>query len=107
MRTARGELIAEQIKRGSQLFETLKCSECHAPPTYTTVNTYDVGIQDEHGLKDFNPPSLRGVSQRYGLFHDNRAADVRAVLEDHAHPDGSISLSKSDLEALIHFLESI
>ena len=107
VRTARGELIEEQIKRGAHLFETLKCSECHAPPLYTTVNTYDVGIQDEYGLKEFNPPSLRGVSQRYGLFHDNRAADVRAVLEDHAHPDDSINLSEADLEALIHFLESI
>ncbi|MFL2871575.1 MAG: cytochrome c peroxidase [Pirellulaceae bacterium] len=107
VRTARGELIEEQIERGSQLFETLKCSKCHAPPTYTTVNTYDVGIRDEHGLKDFNPPSLRGVSQRYGLFHDNRAADVRAVLEDHAHPDDTINLSEKDLESLIHFLESI
>ena len=105
--TARGDTNPETFAKGSALFETLKCSECHAPPTYTTVNTYDVGLQDENGLSDFNPPSLRGVSQRYGLFHDNRARNVREVLLDHAHPESTIDLSADELESLIHFLESI
>ena len=31
--------------------------------------------------------SLRGLSQRDDLFHDNRAHSIEAVLVDHGHPD--------------------
>ncbi|HCQ85102.1 MAG TPA: hypothetical protein DIV36_10845, partial [Verrucomicrobiales bacterium] len=69
---------------------------------------YKVGIQDEAGEADFNPPSLRGLSQRDDLFHDNRAHSIEAVLVDHGHPDPTAPpIAQKDLEPLIHFLLSL
>ena len=54
----------------------------HIPPSYTSNSKYDVGIHDEYGLKEFNPPSLRGISQRNRFFHDNRAQTLIEVFRN-------------------------
>lgn len=82
---ARGVADDGSAARGQQVFHTLGCVRCHAPPTYTSAGTYDVGLVDELGRKQFNPPSLRGVSQRAPYFHDNRAATLEAVLREFGH----------------------
>ena len=75
----------QSADRGRRLFATLGCIDCHAPPSYTTPDVYDVGIKDERGNSEFNPPSLRGVSQRPHLFHDGRARGLDAVLSKFRH----------------------
>src|SRR5206468_2551587 len=55
---------AAAIQRGRILFEARHCDRCHAPPSYTSEATYDVGLKDEFNHAKFNPPSLRGVGQR-------------------------------------------
>ncbi|MCA9079672.1 MAG: hypothetical protein KDA58_03895 [Planctomycetaceae bacterium] len=95
------------IARGRQLFESQGCQRCHIPPlTYTSDLTYDVSLPDEHGHRKFNPPSLRGVSQRRGYLHDLRAPTLESVLHDWAHPAG-VTMIDSDLQALVSFLESL
>jgi cytochrome c peroxidase len=96
----------EAAARGRALFGKLGCARCHAPPTYTTPHTYDVGLADEVGNKRFNPPSLRGVSQRAPYFHDNRAPTLRAVFTRHRHqlPD---KLPGRDLKDLLAFLATL
>ncbi len=107
-RTLRDEVDTDQIIKGKRLFRELGCQECHRPPTYTSDGRYKVGIQDEAGEADFNPPSLRGLSQRDDLFHDNRAHSIEAVLVDHGHPDPTAPpIAQKDLEPLIHFLLSL
>jgi DNA-binding beta-propeller fold protein YncE len=103
---ARDELsnYSEAIERGRQVFEQHGCRECHTPPTYTSPDSYDVGLNDEAGVRKFNPPSLRGVSQRAPYFHDNRAARLIDVLNEHA---GASSLTDADRLALVRFLESL
>ncbi len=97
----------ELIERGRVLFAKQNCIDCHLPPTYTTPETYDVGIRDEKGAKSFNPPSLKGLSQRGPqYFHDNRAEGIRGVLVDHKHKLEQ-PLSDEDRQALIAFLESL
>ncbi len=94
------------IRRGQRIFQDTGCMDCHAPPTYTSADTYDVGIHDELGRKRFNPPSLRGVSQRSFFFHDNRAKSLSEVLQMH----GGVDLSELDVQAkkdLIAFLKSL
>ena len=57
-------------------------------------------------MKEFNPPSLRGVSQRAPYFHDNRAATLNDVLDRFRHGlKGEISPEQR--QELLAFLRSI
>ncbi len=95
------------VRRGQQVFQQRGCAECHRPPAYTTPDLYDVGLRDSQGLREFNPPSLRGVSQRYGLFHDNRAKGLREVFTRFGHGLEDRPLAPQELEALLAFLRSL
>jgi YVTN family beta-propeller protein len=94
------------IARGRELFDHQGCGTCHAPPTYTTPKTYDVGLADEAGQRAFNPPSLRGVSQGGPFFHDGRAATLADVFARHRHQLRG-DLAAAELADLVAFLESI
>src|SRR5262249_52965021 len=101
-----GQLDEAAIQRGGKIFESRSCGTCHAPPTYTSRATYDVGITDEVGGRDFNPPSLRGVSQAGPYFHDGRAAMLEDVFVQHRHQLDK-PLSKEELADLLAFLRSL
>lgn len=94
------------IARGQQVFTRLNCANCHAPPTYTSPKTYDVGIHDKQGNKEFNPPSLRGISHRGPFFHDNSAATLEDVFLKHGHP-GQGAYSAEEIRDLVAFLRSL
>ncbi len=93
------------VRRGSGLFVSNGCQHCHAPPSYTTTSTRDVGLRDTVGNRRFNPPSLRGVGLRSSFFHDGRARSLRDVFEVHRHPDKQIPAS--DVTDLIAFLSTL
>lgn len=103
---ARGRVDRQQFAKGRRLFNSLGCIDCHQPEIYTSGDSYDVGLRDELGHTTFNPPSLRGVSHRRRLFHDNRAANLREVFEKHRHQLHR-KLSAEELESLIRFLQSL
>ena len=90
------------IARGRRLFDTLDCRRCHTPPLYTSPDTYDVGL----GGPKANPPSLRGVSQRRRLFHDNRAKSIEEVLERFEHQLPR-KITDGERRDLVRFLESL
>ncbi len=106
---ARGALDAAAVKRGRQAFVQLECVRCHHPPEYTSTLNHDVGLRDQAGQRHFNPPSLRGVSQRPAYFHDNRAASLRDVLVRFKHPEGpeGEGVPPDELEDLLQFLQSL
>lgn len=97
---------SDEIHRGSELFRSMDCQRCHAPPTYTTSRAYDVGLSDAVGNKRFNPPSLRGVGRRGTFFHDASPKSLADVFVIHKHQLDR-ELSASDLDSLLRFLESI
>ena len=103
---ARRTADAGSIERGLRVFKTLQCNNCHIPPTYTSPETYDVGMTDQEGNHQFNPPSLRGVGQRRVFFHDNRAVSLRDVLVKLQHPQEQ-TLSPAELTDLLSFLRSL
>ena len=74
------------VAAGRRLFDRYECNTCHAGPQYTSTSIYDVGLRDELGHAEFNPPSLRGVSQRFRFLHDGRAASLDEVLRVHPEP---------------------
>jgi cytochrome c peroxidase len=91
---------------GRLVFEQHGCVRCHALPAYTSGATYDVGLRDEWGRSQFNPPSLAGVGQRNRFFHDGRANSLDEVLRDH---QGQLAepLSMDESAALANFLRSL
>ncbi|MCA9216750.1 MAG: hypothetical protein KDB27_26960, partial [Planctomycetales bacterium] len=97
---ARSQLNSERFARGRQVFASSGCVDCHEPPSYTSADAYDVGFTDRTGNSTFNPPSLRGVSQRRRLLHDNRAASVHDVLQRLGH-QGADGLSPAELKDLV------
>lgn len=103
---ARGVHDSAAVERGRQIFEERKCAVCHPAPTFTTPKTYDVGLRDEAGETQFNPPSLRGLSQAGPFFHDGRAASAAEALVRFRHrlPD---ELSAEELQNLLRYLESL
>jgi YVTN family beta-propeller protein len=94
------------IERGREIFAKQGCSRCHTPPLYTSAKTFDVGLSDEKGLKEFNPPALRGVSQGGPYFHDGRAETLEEVFTSHRH-QLERQLAKRDLHDLLEFLNSL
>jgi cytochrome c peroxidase len=101
------DAVRDRIEQGRRLFAGLSCRSCHVPPlTYTIDGVFDAGIRDEAGLSEFNPPSLRGVSQRASFFHDGRAPTLEAVFTDHAHQLPR-ELAGDELQSLLAFLRSL
>jgi YVTN family beta-propeller protein len=103
LRHLRGEADGRAGRRGRGVFARHRCGKCHAPPSYTSPRTYDVGLSDEAGARRFNPPSLRGVSQGGPFFHDGRAATLREVFTQHRHGLRG-ELDEHELTDLLHFL---
>lgn len=106
LKAARGTLDVEKAQRGRQHFERFQCFKCHQPPHYASPLKFAVGLKDEAGQEDFNPPSLRGVSQRGPFFHDGSAKRLRDVFEQFDHA-GAASLSDDELGELLEFLSGI
>jgi cytochrome c peroxidase len=102
----RGSEDLATIARGGQLFTSLSCSQCHAPPLYTTPDSYDVGLDDGEGNRRFNPPSLRGTGQRGPFFHDNLAETLEDVFLQHEHQLPR-KLADGELQDLLAFLRSL
>jgi YVTN family beta-propeller protein len=103
---ARQSIDRAAVERGQTLFGSLKCTNCHAPPSYTTPKLYDVGLKDELDQNTFNPPSLLGVGQRGPYFHDGRAKSLDDVFELHGHQLPR-DLSADELRDLVKFLRSL
>jgi YVTN family beta-propeller protein len=92
--------------RGREVFRSKECAECHAPPEYTSSGRYDVGLVDESGQREFNPPSLRGVGRRESFLHDGRAATLEDVFLKHRHPLDT-ELTPGEVADLAAFLRSL
>lgn len=96
----------EALAEARTVFETAGCQNCHAGNAFTSRDTYDVGIHDEQGETQFNPPSLRGVSQRAPYFHDGRAETLADVLKT-SHHNSEMALTEMQIEQLQLLLESL
>lgn len=103
---ARGVADPQAVARGQALFQRLDCARCHTPPTYTSPEAYDVGLTDSQGARRFNPPSLRGVSQRDRWLHDSRAATLEEVFLLHGHPSDT-AYSAEEVRDLVAYLRSL
>lgn len=80
------ESKAALIAGGEALFHQ-HCGRCHDPGQhFTSPRVYDVGINDERGQKQFNPPSLIGLRHRTRYLHDGRFQRLDQILTQHPQP---------------------
>ncbi|MCC9645164.1 methylamine utilization protein MauG [Rhodopirellula sp. JC740] len=105
-RPASDDADAKIVDAGRELFQSLDCIACHSGSVLTSEDTYEVGLTDERGTTQFNPPSLRGVGHLHSLFHDLRAADLNAVVTQYKHQLPR-DLTLDEQEALIRYLQSL
>ncbi len=96
----------DAVHRGEIVFRARGCIRCHAPPLYTTARNYEVGLEDELGKKEFNPPSLRGVGQGTAFFHDGRAATLEDVFLRHRHQIPA-DMPRNEVDDLLSYLRSL
>lgn len=94
------------VDRGREVFRVQKCATCHVPPAYTSAGRYDVGLTDEVGNREFNPPSLCGVSSRDAFLHDGRARSLQQVFQKERHPR-KIALTPQEIADLVAFLKTL
>jgi YVTN family beta-propeller protein len=103
---ARCDADGLSIERGREIFAQRDCGNCHEPPSYTSPEVYDVGLEDAEGQRLFSPPSLRGVGHRSRLLHDGRAANLREALRVHPS-DPPVDLNDGQWNDLERFLQSL
>ncbi len=103
---SRDRVDEDALNRGRVLFQSRGCVRCHAPPTYTSPQSYDMKLSEDNKDALFNPPSLRGLSQRDAFFHNNNGHTLKDVLQQHP-PQTSENLSSKERADLIDFLRSL
>jgi cytochrome c peroxidase len=94
------------VSRGRNVFLDHKCDGCHVSPAYTSPQRFDVDLTDEVGNREFNPPSLLGVSRREPLLHDGRATTLSDLFQRHRHPRGAM-MTPREISDLTAFLKSL
>jgi DNA-binding beta-propeller fold protein YncE len=101
---ARGPSDKALAEAGEVVFRSTGCVECHSGNQFTADRVFDVDLEDQVGLRRFNPPSLLGVSQRDRLLHDGRARSLDELLD--CHPPG-IALSRQQKRQLVTYLNGL
>lgn len=100
--------LKSDLELGKKLFATKGCVNCHKPPNFTSSGVFHVGIEDERGLKEFNPPSLLAVSTRRSFLHDGRAKSLEEVLLKYNHPQrDDVQLDAAEVRAIVDYLKTL
>jgi cytochrome c peroxidase len=99
------------ITLGRQLFEgKAGCAKCHSGPAFSAPETFDGAVEDPKDRnKQYNPPTLRGVSTRRRFLHTGKAKSLEQVISKYHRPEDLVgeSLSEAEVAALIEYLKSL
>jgi DNA-binding beta-propeller fold protein YncE/mono/diheme cytochrome c family protein len=76
--------LSEAAQRGEKLFNRPEtgCANCHEPPLFTDLHSYNVGTRNPFDKDDreFDTPTLRELWRTSPYLHDGSAATIRDVL---------------------------
>jgi mono/diheme cytochrome c family protein len=105
---------SEAARRGEKLFKSpdTGCANCHEPPLFTDLHSYNVGTQNPFDREDreFDTPTLRELWRTSPYLHDGSAATIRDVLTTRNPKDehGKTShLTAEQLDDLAEYLLSL
>ncbi len=106
--------LSEAARRGEALFKSpdTGCVNCHEPPLFTDLRSYNVGTQNafDRDDREFDTPMLRELWRTAPYLHDGSAATIRDVLSACNPKDehGKTSrLSARDIDDLAEYLLSL
>ena len=106
--------LSEAARRGEKLFQSADtgCVNCHEPPLFTDLHSYNVGTQNpfDKDDKEFDTPTLRELWRTSPYLHDGSAATIRDVLTTRNPKDehGKTSrLSAPQIDDLAEYLLSL
>ena len=109
----RGQLSASAL-RGQALFasKATGCTNCHTPPLFTNLKSYDVGTAGAADLPEekFDTPSLVEVWRTAPYLHDGSAVTILEVLTTANREDkhgATRSLSPAELADLAEYVLSL
>jgi len=111
-RLADGSLSAA-AERGKTLFESARagCSDCHAPPFYTTPGLHDVGLGKKGDrYPSYSPPTLLAGYRKTRWLHNARARSLHDLLSGPHSPEkitGQPALSEAEIDDLVAWLKSL
>ncbi|MCX7817661.1 MAG: cell surface protein [Kiritimatiellae bacterium] len=103
--------LTDAARRGEAVFRKAGCEECHPPPLYTTLKSYDVGTGvGPDANKPLDTPTLREVWRTAPYLDDGRAATLRDVVttfnKDDRHGETS-KLTPAEIDDLVQYLLSL
>jgi YVTN family beta-propeller protein len=106
--------LSPAAQRGQDLFRSkeTRCAQCHPPPLFTNLKTYDVGTRGplDGPIDRFDTPTLIEVWRTAPYLHDGSVATLRDLLTLANHNDrhGKTShLSADQIHDLCEYLLSL
>ena len=99
-----GEL-SEKARLGKEIYERLKCDDCHNGSYYTDLKMYRIG-EDIEFDQGWDTPTLRECWRTAPYLFDGRAATMQEVFEVHRHGIEE-KVSKKEIEALTEYVNSL
>jgi len=91
-----------QVERGAAVFESLGCSSCHVPPTFSDGQKHDVGTGGE-----WVTPTLRWLANNAPYLHDGSAPTLRELFIMAGAHRFIDTQTPQDIDALIAYLLSL
>jgi len=109
-----GGRLSQAAQRGEKVFNRPEtgCVNCHEPPLFTDLHSYNVGTRNPFDQEDreFDTPTLHELWRTSPYLHDGSAATIREVLTTRNPKDehGKTSqLSSQQVDDLAKYLLSL
>lgn len=109
-RLVKGKL-SDSANRGSKVFKSAGCADCHPGPLYTNLETYDLELgEGQDKGKALDTPTLVECWRTAPYLHDGRAADMKEIFTKYNQKDlhgRTRKLSPKELDDLIEYVLSL
>lgn len=97
--------LSKSAKEGREVFEKLKCGECHSGPYFTDMKMHRIGENIEFE-KGWDTPTLREVWRTAPYLFDGRAATMHDVFEKEKHGITK-KVSQKEINVLVEYINSL
>ena len=98
--------LSKKAEEGRQVFDQLKCGECHSGPYFTDMKMHRIGenIEFEQG---WDTPTLIEVWRTAPYLFNGSAATLEEVFAKYKHGIENQKVSPKEMEALTEYVKSL